>query len=102
MAKEGELVEPYLEPRRVFHQRRRKATIKYLIQQLLIADLTDIIPANALVDRLIRDVAIPLANNVTSSICKPAAGGRFELKQNMVQLLHTSEQFTSLSHEDTQ
>jgi len=48
----------------------------------------------------VRDVAIPQTTNVASSIQKPAAGGRFELKQNMVQLLHTNGKFTGLSHED--
>ncbi|KAH0773509.1 hypothetical protein KY290_010646 [Solanum tuberosum] len=48
----------------------------------------------------VRDVAIPRTTNVTSCIQKPAAGGRFELKQSMVQLLHANGQFTSLSHED--
>lgn len=52
--------------------------------------------------RTIREVAIPLATNVTSSIRKPNAGGRFELKQNMVQLLHSSGQFTGLPSEDPQ
>ncbi|KAH0709383.1 hypothetical protein KY284_010810 [Solanum tuberosum] len=47
-----------------------------------------------------RDVAIPRTTNVTSCIQKPEAGGRFEPKQSMVQLLHTNRQFTSLSHED--
>ncbi|XP_049390990.1 uncharacterized protein LOC125855316 [Solanum stenotomum] len=38
----------------------------------------------------VRDVVIPQTTNVTSSIQKPAPGGMFELKQNMVQLLHTN------------
>ncbi|KAK4709645.1 hypothetical protein R3W88_004158 [Solanum pinnatisectum] len=37
---------------------------------------------------------------MTSCIQKPEAGGRFELKQSMVQLLHENGQFTGLSHED--
>ncbi|KAK4724659.1 hypothetical protein R3W88_027438 [Solanum pinnatisectum] len=37
---------------------------------------------------------------MTSCIQKPGAGGRFELKQSMVQLLHTNGQFTDLSHKD--
>jgi len=48
----------------------------------------------------VRDVAILRPTNVTSCIQKPEAGGRFELKQSMVQLLHTNGQFTGLSHED--
>ena len=48
----------------------------------------------------VRDVAIPRTTNVTSCIQKPEAGGRFELKQRMVQLLHTNRQFTGLLHED--
>ncbi|KAK4716168.1 hypothetical protein R3W88_014506 [Solanum pinnatisectum] len=48
----------------------------------------------------VRDMAIQQTTNVTSSIQKPSASGRFELNQNMVQLLHTNGQFTGLSHED--
>ncbi|XP_049400024.1 uncharacterized protein LOC125864138 [Solanum stenotomum] len=48
----------------------------------------------------VRDVAIPRTTNVTSSIQKPAPDGRFELKRNVVQLLHINGQFTILSHED--
>ncbi|KAH0735035.1 hypothetical protein KY285_010742 [Solanum tuberosum] len=48
----------------------------------------------------VRDVAIPCPTNVTSCIQKPEAGGRFELKQSMVQLLHANGQFTGLPHED--
>ena len=48
----------------------------------------------------VRDVEIPLTTNVTSSIQKPELGGRFELKQNMVQLRHTNMQFSGLSHEE--
>ncbi|KAH0773652.1 hypothetical protein KY290_010789 [Solanum tuberosum] len=50
----------------------------------------------------VRDVAIPRTTSVTSCIQKPEAGGRFERKQSMVQLLHTNGQFTGLSHEDPQ
>ncbi|XP_055808273.1 uncharacterized protein LOC129876805 [Solanum dulcamara] len=52
--------------------------------------------------RTVRYVAVPLTANVTSSIQKSPAGGRFELKQNMVQLLHFNGQFTGLPHEDPQ
>ncbi|XP_055822133.1 uncharacterized protein LOC129890651 [Solanum dulcamara] len=55
-----------------------------------------------MVARTVRDVAVPLIANVTSSIQKPPAGGRFELKQNMVQLFHSNSQFTGLPHEDHQ
>ncbi|KAK4718109.1 hypothetical protein R3W88_016447 [Solanum pinnatisectum] len=48
----------------------------------------------------VRDEVILCTTNVTSCIEKPEAGGRFELKQSMVQLLHTNGQFTDLSHED--
>ena len=52
--------------------------------------------------RPVRDVAIPLTANLASSIRKPPPGGRFELKQSMVQILHTNGQFTGLPHEDPQ
>ncbi|KAK4721515.1 hypothetical protein R3W88_011748 [Solanum pinnatisectum] len=42
----------------------------------------------------VRDVAIPHITSVTSCIQKLEAGGRFELKQSMVQLLPTNGQFT--------
>lgn len=45
-------------------------------------------------------VGITLTNNVTNSIHRPSVGDLFELKQNMVQLLHTNGQFTRLSHDD--
>ncbi|XP_049360466.1 uncharacterized protein LOC125825176 [Solanum verrucosum] len=48
----------------------------------------------------VRDVAISRPTNMTSCIQKPEPGGRFELKQSMVQILHTNWQFTGLSHED--
>lgn len=68
----------------------REATHQYPIQEIHMADLTDIAPANVPAARLIRNVAISLVNNIISSICKPIVGGHFELKQNTVQLLHTS------------
>ncbi|XP_055814216.1 uncharacterized protein LOC129883617 [Solanum dulcamara] len=52
--------------------------------------------------RTVRDMAVPLTANVTSSIQKPLARGKFELKQNMVQLLYSNGQFTGLPHEDPQ
>lgn len=36
----------------------------------------------------VRDVAIPHTSNVTLRIEKPLAGGRFELNQSVVQVLH--------------
>ncbi|KAH0636433.1 hypothetical protein KY289_036348 [Solanum tuberosum] len=50
----------------------------------------------------VKDVAIPRTTSVTSIIQKPEVDGRFELKQSMVQLLHTNGQFTGLTHEDPQ
>ena len=50
----------------------------------------------------VREVAVPLPTNLTSPIQRPAAGGNFELKHNMVQLLISSGQFVGLSHEDPQ
>ncbi|XP_049406133.1 uncharacterized protein LOC125869732 [Solanum stenotomum] len=52
--------------------------------------------------RPVRDVAVPLTANLTSSIRKPPPGGRFELKQSMVQILQTNGQFTGLPHVDPQ
>lgn len=52
--------------------------------------------------RLVRDVTIPQATNVTNNIQKSHVGGRFELKQNIVQLLHTRGQFMGFPHEDPQ
>lgn len=52
--------------------------------------------------RPIHELAIPLTNNDTNSIRKPDMGGQFELKQNIMLLLHMSRQFTGLSHEDPQ
>ncbi|KAK4740166.1 hypothetical protein R3W88_003863 [Solanum pinnatisectum] len=60
-------------------------------------EIPPIVPA-----RPVCDVAIPLTANVASSIRKPPPGGRFELKQGMVQLLHSNGQFTGLPHEDLQ
>lgn len=48
----------------------------------------------------VRDVSIPQTTNVTSTIQKPTLGERFELKKNIVKLLHTNGQFTVISHED--
>lgn len=49
-----------------------------------------------------REVAIPFMMNLTSLFQKPAVGGNFELKQNMVYLLISSGQFIGLSHKDPQ
>ncbi|KAK4716340.1 hypothetical protein R3W88_014678 [Solanum pinnatisectum] len=45
-------------------------------------------------------MAVPLTANLVSSIRKPPPGGRFELKQSMVQILHSNGQFTGLPYED--
>lgn len=50
--------------------------------------------------RLVRYMAISITTNVASSISKPPTGGRFELKQGMVQLLHFKMQFTGFHYED--
>ena len=52
--------------------------------------------------RVVRDVAVPVFTNWASSIRRPPSCGRFELKQNIVQILHSNEQFTGLHHEDPQ
>lgn len=61
-------------------------------------DQTGIALLNAPVTRSVYEMEISLINNATNSIHNPDVGGRFELKQNMGQLLHTNWQFTSLSH----
>ena len=48
----------------------------------------------------VRGVAIPRPTYVTSCIQKLEAGGRFELKQRVVQILHSNGQFTGLSYKD--
>ncbi|XP_060183225.1 uncharacterized protein LOC132613198 [Lycium barbarum] len=50
----------------------------------------------------VREVAVPRMADVTSSIVKPTIEGHFELKHPMIQLLHSSGQFTGMSHEDPQ
>ncbi|XP_060182452.1 uncharacterized protein LOC132612136 [Lycium barbarum] len=50
----------------------------------------------------VREVAVPRVADVTSSIVKPTIEGHFELKHPMIQLLHSSGQFTGMSHEDPQ
>lgn len=52
--------------------------------------------------RIVREVEMPLTTNMTSTIGRPTIGSRFELKQNMVQLLHSSGQFIGLSWKDPQ
>lgn len=76
--------------------------IQYPIQQLQLADLVEIVPIKMAAARPVREVEIPLANNVTSSIHESNVGGRFKLKQNMLQLLPTSKQLTGLSPEEPQ
>jgi len=60
-------------------------------------EVPPIIPA-----RPVCDMAVSLTANVALSIRKPPAGGRFELKQNMVHLIHSMGKFISLPHEDHQ
>ncbi|XP_060183058.1 uncharacterized protein LOC132613012 [Lycium barbarum] len=50
----------------------------------------------------VREVVMPRVADVTSSIVKPTIEGHFELKHPMIQLLHSSGQFTGMSHEDPQ
>lgn len=50
----------------------------------------------------VQDLAVPLTANLASSIRKPPPGGRFELKKNMVHMLHINGQFTGLLYEDPQ
>ncbi|XP_055824226.1 uncharacterized protein LOC129892666 [Solanum dulcamara] len=105
--RDKELVDPLSEPERFFQRKRRTTASKNLIHKLNLAENHDLegevlpeeLPA-AMAARIVRDVAVPLTANVTSSIQKPPAGGRFELKQNMVQLLYSNGQFTGLTHED--
>lgn len=53
-------------------------------------DPIDVVPVNRAIARPIHEMTIPLANNATNSIRKPDVGGCFELKQNIVKLLHIS------------
>ncbi|KAH0773697.1 hypothetical protein KY290_010834 [Solanum tuberosum] len=98
-----DLVEPLAEPERFVHYRRRQRRLTYLVP-LVASELTTLAARlereePALMAKMkVRDVAIPHTTNVTSCIEKPEAGGRFELTQSMVQLLHINGQFTSLSH----
>ncbi|XP_060177854.1 uncharacterized protein LOC132607793 [Lycium barbarum] len=50
----------------------------------------------------VREVVVPRVADVTSSIVKPTIEGQFELKHPMIHLLHSSRQFTGISHEDPQ
>lgn len=52
--------------------------------------------------KIIYEVTILLATNVTSSICKLDARGTFEIKYNIVQLFHKNGQFIGLEHENPQ
>ena len=47
-------------------------------------------PSVVMAEMKVKDVAIPQTTNITSSIQKHAPDGRFELKKNMVKLLHTN------------
>lgn len=47
-------------------------------------------------------MAILRTTNITNNIQRPSAGRKFELKQSIVQLLHTNGQFIKLPHEDPQ
>jgi len=99
------LVEPLAEPERFIRYRRRQRRLTCPVTLVASGPETSKErkgqdPPVEMAEMKVRDVAIPQTTNVTSSIQKPAAGGNFELKQNMVQLLHTNGQFTGLSHED--
>lgn len=54
------------------------------------ADVIEFAPVEVATARPVRKVEIKLTNNVTNNIHRPTMGGQFELKQNMVQLFHTS------------
>lgn len=78
-----------------------RATNNPELNQEAPGELLEEVPVN-MAARPVRDVAIPRATNVTNTIQKSPSGGKFELKQNMVQLLHTNGQVTGLPHEDLQ
>lgn len=59
----------------------RESALQYSIQKLQLVDSVEIIPVEMEATGPIREVTIPLSNNVTSNICKSNAGGQFDLKK---------------------
>lgn len=78
-------------PKRHLHRLRRDATLFYPILQVQQGKAIPPVMAEEQPAYLtMYKVAIPLATNVTSAKHRPKPRGRFELKQNMVRLLHNS------------
>ncbi|XP_060180210.1 uncharacterized protein LOC132609991 [Lycium barbarum] len=86
------------EPERTFNRRRRDLN---LLQNSQAVAEVPVVMANHQPVK-VREVAVPQVADVTSSIVKPTIEGHFELKHPMIQLLHSSGQFTGMSHEDPQ
>ncbi|XP_059289488.1 uncharacterized protein LOC132043007 [Lycium ferocissimum] len=86
------------EPERTFNRRRRDLNL--LQNPQAVVELPVIMANNP--PTKVREVAVPRVVDVTSSIVKPTIEGHFELKHPMIQLLHSSGQFTGMSHEDPQ
>lgn len=86
---------------------KARAWLLYQLQPIILAEkenLKEMIEeAHApLIARPVRDMAISRTTNIINNIQRPPTSGRFELKQNMIQLLHTNNQFSRLPHEDPQ
>lgn len=93
------MLSPLSEPERLVHrsQRQDEYPIPLVIGALESLRKKENQELETLTDEIkLRDVGIPRPTNVSSSIRKPEAGGRFQLKQSMVQILHTNGQFTGV------
>ncbi|XP_060182500.1 uncharacterized protein LOC132612197 [Lycium barbarum] len=86
------------EPERTFNRRRRDLN---LLQNPQVVAEVPVVMANHQPAK-VREVSVPRVADVTSSIVKPTIEGHFELKHPMIQFLHSSGQFTGMSHEDPQ
>ncbi|XP_060177730.1 uncharacterized protein LOC132607653 [Lycium barbarum] len=86
------------EPERTFNRRRRDLNL--LQNPQAVAELPVVMANHQLAE--VREVAVPRVVDVTSCIVKPTIEGHFELKHPMIQLFHSSGQFTGMSHEDPQ
>lgn len=98
---------PLSELERFIHRRWRQAEYPILLvngelpSPITKAEEREQTPEKMAINEIrVRDVTIPQSTNMTSCIQKPEAGGRFDMKQSMVQILHSNGKFTNLSHED--
>lgn len=65
----------YLKPELVFHQWWKEATFQYQIRKNQKTNSIKIVPDESAMTRLVREVEIPLANNVTNKIHRQDIGG---------------------------